>query len=212
LKLGILSSRDKQTLVALRPAAARLKGLAPPDDPTRHTTLRNPDEPLHFSFPDLSGQTVSDRDARFRGKVVLVNITGSWCPNCHDEAPFLEDLYRNYHAQGLEIVAVDFEPSEQLKDPYRLRAFIERYGIEYVYLIAGEPGQINEKIPQAVNLNAWPTTFFVGRDGLVREIHTGFTSRASGELDRDLKAEITNHVTRLLAENAQVSGANRGQP
>ena len=53
------------------------------------------------------------------------------------------------------------------------------YGIEYVYLIAGEPGQLNEKIQQALNLNAWPTTFFVGRDGLVREIHTGFTSPAA---------------------------------
>ena len=50
------------------------------------------------------------------------------------------------------------------------------------------------------------------RDGRVREIHTGFTSRASGELDADLKAEITNHVMRLLAENAQASGANQDQP
>ena len=211
LEIEILSSHEKQTLVALRPEAARLKGLAPPDDPTQHTTLKNPNEPLRFSFPDLSGQTVSDRDARFRGKVVLVNITGSWCPNCHDEAPFLEDLYRKYHAQGLEIVALDFEPTEQLKDPSRLRAFIQRYAIEYVYLIAGEPAELNEKLPQVVNLNAWPTTFFVGRDGLVHEIHTGFTSRASGEFDTDLKAEITNHVTKLLAENAQASATNEGQ-
>ena len=211
LGLEILSSHEKQTLVALRPQAARLRGLAPPDDPTQHTTLKNPNEPLRFSFPDLSGHTVSDRDARFHGKVVLVNITGSWCPNCHDEAPFLEDLYRKYHAQGLEIVALDFEPTEQLKDPSRLRAFIQRYGIEYIYLIAGEPGQLNEKVPQVLNLNAWPTTFFVGRDGLVREIHTGFTSRASGEFDTDLKAEINNHVTRLLAENAQASATNEGQ-
>jgi thiol-disulfide isomerase/thioredoxin len=206
LKLDILSSHDNQTLVALRPEAARLKGLTPPDDPVQHTTLKNPNEPLRFSFPDLSGQSVSDRDARFRGKVVLVNITGSWCPNCHDEAPFLEELYRKYHAQGLEIVALDFEPAEQLKDPARVRAFIQRYGIEYVYLIAGEPAELNEKIPQAVNLNAWPTTFFVGRDGLVREIHTGFTSRASGEFDVDLKTEITNSVTRLLAENQRAGG------
>jgi thiol-disulfide isomerase/thioredoxin len=211
LKLEILSTHDNQTLVALRPEAARLKGLAPPDDPTQHTMLKDPTQPFHFSFPDLTGQTVSERDSRFRGKVVLVNITGSWCPNCHDEAPFLENLYRKYHAQGLEIVALDFEPPEQLKDPSRLRAFIRRYGIEYTYLIAGEPSQLNEKLPQAVNLNAWPTTFFVGRDGLVREIHTGFTSQASGELDTELKAEITNDVTRLLTENAPPGGADKDQ-
>lgn len=205
LRVEILSLHDKQTLVALRPEAARLKGLAPPDDPLQHTTLKNPREPLHFAFPDLTGEVVSDRDVRFRGKVVLVNITGSWCPNCHDEAPFLEDLYQKYHAQGLEIVALDFEPSEQLKNLSRPRAFIQRYGIEYVYLIAGEPSQLNEKIPQAANLDAWPTTFFVGRDGLVREIHTGFTSRASGERDSELKAEITNSVERLLPENSRAA-------
>ena len=207
LKIDILSSRDKQSLVAYRPEVARSKGLAPPDDPTEHTRLKNPSEPLHFSFPDLGGKLVTDQDARFRGKVVLVNITGSWCPNCHDEAPFLQDLYRKYHQQGLEIVALDFEPSEQLNDPSRLRAFIKRYGIEYVYLIAGEPTQLNEKIPQAVNLNAWPTTFFIGRDGLVHEIHTGFTSLASRELDSRLKSEITNSITRLLAEIAVQSAA-----
>ena len=206
LTVAILSSHDKQTLIALRPEAARLQGLAPPDDPLQHTTLKDPREPLHFAFPDLTGQVVSDRDGRFRGKVLLVNITGSWCPNCHDEAPFLEDLYRKYHAQGLEIVALDFEPSKQLKSLSRAHAFIQRYGIEYVYLIAGEPGQLNEKVPQALNLNAWPTTFLVGRDGRVREIHTGFTSRASGERDSELKAEISSRVEHLLAENSRAGG------
>ena len=200
LKIDIFSSRDKQSLIAYRPDVARSKGLAPPDNPMDHTRLKNQSEPLHFAFPDLNGKLLSDQDARFKGKVVLVNITGSWCPNCHDEAPFLQELYRKYHQQGLEIVALDFEPSEQLSDPSRLRAFIQRYGIEYVYLLAGEPSDLNEKIPQALNLNAWPTTFFVGRDGLVHEIHTGFTSLASREFDSQLKSQITASVERLLSD------------
>jgi thiol-disulfide isomerase/thioredoxin len=140
---------------------------------------------------------------------VLVNITGSWCPNCHDEAPFLEDLYRRYHDQGLEIVALDFEPAEQLQELSRVRAFIQRYGIEYTYLVAGAPSQLNEKIPQAEKLNAWPTTFLVGRDGLVHAIHTGFTSRASGSFDSDLKQQVNNDVARLLSENVQVASHNK---
>jgi len=209
LRLELSNSHETQTLIAVRPEAARSKGLAPPEDPTQHTKLRDPSEPLHFSFPDLEGRIVSDRDALFRGKVVLVNITGSWCPNCHDEAPFLEALYEKYHDQGLEIVALDFEPVEQLKDPSRLRAFIQRYGIKYTYLIAGEPSQLNEKIPQAENLNAWPTTFFIGRDGLVHDIHTGFTSRASGNFDADLKEQIESNVARLIS--ASVQTANSGK-
>ena len=205
LHLEITSLHGHDNLVALRPADSRAKGLAPPDDPAQHTKVKNPTEPLRFSFPDLNGQIVSNTDARFRGKVVLVNITGSWCPNCHDEAPFLEELYRKYHSQGLEIVALDFEPVDQLKDLSRLHAFIKRYGIEYTYLVAGEPGQLNEKVPQAEGLNAWPTTFFVGRDGLVHAVHTGFTSRASGDFDSHLKDEIRTSVARLLLENVHAS-------
>ncbi|MGP7977990.1 MAG: TlpA disulfide reductase family protein [Desulfobaccales bacterium] len=63
--------------------------------------MTDPSEPLRFSFPNLAGQTVSNTDAKFRGKVVLVNITGSWCPNCHDEAPFLEEMYKKYRSLGL---------------------------------------------------------------------------------------------------------------
>jgi thiol-disulfide isomerase/thioredoxin len=205
LQLQIASFHDTQNLVALRPAEARARNLAPPDDPTQHTKVKDPSQPLRFSFPDLTGRIVSNTDDRFQGKVVLVNITGSWCPNCHDEAPFLEELYRKYHGLGLEIVALDFEQAEQLKSLSRVRAFIKRYGIEYTYLIAGEPSQLNEKIPQAENLNAWPTTFFVGRNGLVRSIHTGFTSHASGELDSRLKDDVRNEIAQLLSENVHVA-------
>jgi len=205
LQLQISSFHDTQNLIALRPTEARARNLAPPDDPTQHTKVKDSSQPLRFSFPDVTGRVVSNTDDRFQGKVVLVNITGSWCPNCHDEAPFLEELYRKYHAQGLEIVALDFEQAEQLQSLSRARAFIKRYRIEYNYLIAGEPSQLNEKIPQAENLNAWPTTFFVGRNGLVRSVHVGFTSRASGELDSRLKDHVRNEIAQLLSENVHVA-------
>jgi thiol-disulfide isomerase/thioredoxin len=205
LQLQIASFHDTQTLIALRPAEARARNLAPPDDPTQHTKVKNASQPLRFTFPDVTGRIVSNTDDRFQGKVMLVNITGSWCPNCHDEAPFLEELYRNYHGQGLEIIALDFEPADELQSLSRVRAFIKRYGIEYTYLVAGEPSQLNEKIPQAENLNAWPTTFFVGRNGLVRSIHTGFTGQASGELNSRLKDEVRNEIAELLSENVHVA-------
>jgi thiol-disulfide isomerase/thioredoxin len=208
LQLQIASFHDTQTLIALGPADARARNLTRPDDPTEHTKVKDPTQPLRFSFPDVTGRVVSNSDDQFEGKVMLVNITGSWCPNCHDEAPFLEELYRKYHNLGLEIVALDFEPADQLKSLSRVHAFIKRYSIEYTYLIAGEPDQLNEKIPQAQNLNAWPTTFFVGRNGLVRSIHTGFTSLASGELDSRLKDRVRNEIAQLLAEN--VHGAKVG--
>ena len=190
-----------KTLSALRPAAAAAIG-ATPEDPTGHTSVRDPNEPLRFSFPDLSGRVVAQGDAQFKGKVVLVNLMGSWCPNCHDEAPFLQGLYKKYRAKGLEIVALDFEQPDQLADPRRLRAFIERYGVSYTVLLAGQPKEVNEKLPQAVGLNAWPTTFLIGRDGKVRGAHVGFTSPGSGARDLETRTAFEKSVTDLLSEAA----------
>jgi thiol-disulfide isomerase/thioredoxin len=167
--------------------------------------VKDASEPLQFSFPDLNGKLVSNTDEQFRGKVVIVNVTGSWCPNCHDEAPYLVELYHKYHAQGLEIVALDFEEPEQRKDPTRLQAFIKKYGIQYTYLLAGEPSELQAKIPQAVNLNSWPTTFFLGRDGKVRAIHAGFAAPASGEFNTALKKETSERIEKLLSENVRAS-------
>lgn len=191
----------KNKLIAVRSEQARTKGLPEPEDPSRHTTVRDPSEAFAFSYPDLNGHTISNTDARFQGKVVLVNITGSWCPNCHDEAPFLAELYRKYRGQGLEIVGLAFEEQDQLTDPAHLRAFVKKYGISYTVVLAGDPSEAKDKLRQAVNWNAFPTTFFIGRDGRVRGAHTGFPSSASGELYVQAKEEFTSQVERLLHED-----------
>jgi len=68
-------------------------------------------------------------------------------------------------------------------------------------LVGGEPGQVNQKLPQLVNLNAWPTTVVVGRDGLVKGIHVGFASAASGDFNGELEKQITAQVESLLGAN-----------
>ncbi|SEG37058.1 Peroxiredoxin [Bryocella elongata] len=183
---------------ARRPAEARKENLAPPTQSSQQTSVIDPSKPLAFTATDLDGHTVTNRDPRLEGKVVIVAIGGSWCPNCHDEAPFLEELYKRYHDKGLEIVDLSFEEPDQLKNPTRLRAFQKKYGLEYPILLAGTPDQLNEKLPQGKNLNCWPTAFFIGRDGLVKEAHAGFSGPATGKAYVDLKAETEALIERLL--------------
>ncbi len=202
--LTVVQNSDKP-LTAIRSELARAKGLPEPSDPSQFTSVKDPTEPLRFNFPDLSGRAVANTDERFRGKVVLVNITGSWCPNCHDEVPFLVELYRQYHTRGLEIVGLSFEEAAQLKNPTRLKAFIKRYGVDYPVLLAGEPKDAPEKLSQAVNLNSFPTTFFVGRDGRVRGVTAGFPGKASGKFHDEAKAEIVARIERMLAEPVRTS-------
>ena len=189
-------------LVAYRPEVARAKGLPEPANYQTHTTVRDPNEVFAYSFPDTNGKIVSNEDPRFKGKVVLAIVTGTWCPNCHDEAQYLVQLYSKYHDQGLEIVALDFEEPDQQVSLKRVNSFIKQYHVPYTYLIAGEPSEMWDKIPQAVNLNTWPATLFIGRDGKVKATHAGFASSASGVYNDELKKEFTSTIERLLKENA----------
>jgi peroxiredoxin len=202
---GPFTPKDK--LIAYRPEVARAKGLPQPSDYAAHTTVRDPKEVFAFSFPDVNGKTVSNTDPKFRNKVVLAIVTGTWCPNCHDEAQYLVQLYKKYHDQGLEIVALDFEEPEQQDSLKRERAFVKQYGVQYTYLIAGAPSEMWEKVPEGVNLNTWPATFFIARDGRVKHIHAGFAAPASGEFNAQLQAEFTGNIEKLLAEKPDVATA-----
>jgi thiol-disulfide isomerase/thioredoxin len=187
---------------AYRSAVARAKGLPEPENYETHTTVRDANEKFTFNFPDVEGKRVSNEDPRFKGKVVLAIVTGTWCPNCHDEAQYLVELDKKYRDKGLAIVALDFEEPEQQASLARERAFVKQYGVKYTYLIAGAPAEMWEKVPQLSNLNTWPATVFIGRDGLVKAVHSGFASPASGEFNRLLKQDFTAKIEQLLAENA----------
>lgn len=206
LKVTTFSRSGSQELTARRPKAARVEGLNKPDDPLQHTRLKDPAQPLAFSGKDLNGKLVASTDPDFKGKVVILSIGGSWCPNCHDEAPFLEELYSKYHASGLDVVELSFEEEDQMANPERLRAFIQRYGITYPVLLAGTPDQLSEKLPEVDGLNCWPTTFFIGRDGLVKNIHTGYSGPANSSGNSALRRKVDALVNRLLSasESARV--------
>jgi peroxiredoxin len=205
--LQIISASDKATYTAYSEQVAQAKGLAQPDNYQTHTTVRDPDAPFTFDFPDVNGKLVSNDDPRFKGKVVLAIVTGTWCPNCHDEAKYLVQLDRKYRARGLAIVALDFEEPGQQGTLQRQKAFVKEYGVHYTYLIAGAPDDLAQKIPQAENLNTWPATFFIGRDGRVKGVHAGFSSPATGEFNKQLQAEFTAKIERLLAERPSAASA-----
>jgi thiol-disulfide isomerase/thioredoxin len=212
LAVNLRAEPRNEVLTAYRPEVARAKGLPEPANYLTHTTVRNPDEVLTYSFRDVDGKIESNSDPKFKGKVVLAIVTGTWCPNCHDEAKYLVQLYKQYHAKGVEIVALDFEEADQQESLTRVKAFIKQYGIPYTYLIAGTPDEMWDKVPQAVNLNTWPATLFIGRDGKVKGTYSGFASAASGVYNKELKDDFTSIIDRLLAGGSGQSAASVARP
>lgn len=174
-------------------------------DAWQQVGLKNSEGRFHFAFPGLDGQTVSLADPRFAGKVVLVNLFGSWCPNCNDEAPLLTEWYRRYHDQGLEIVGLAYEMTgDPERDKRFVARFAERYKIEYPLLLAGvsDKAKASETLPDLSAVFAFPTNLFIGRDGRVRKIHSGFAGPGTGEHHERLVAELEGLIEQLLAEPA----------
>jgi thiol-disulfide isomerase/thioredoxin len=172
-------------------------------DPYSITTLRAGAKRFDFAFPDLAHNTVTSKDARFRDKVLIIAIGGSWCPNCHDEAAFLEPLYREYRAKGLEVVSLMFEHFGDFEHAAAATTrFRQQYGIEYTTLIAGvsDLDEAGKKLPMLDPFYGFPTTVLVDRNGQVRKIHTGFSGPATGEHYKQFEAEFKSNIEQLLAE------------
>ncbi|HEX9207425.1 MAG TPA: TlpA disulfide reductase family protein [Steroidobacteraceae bacterium] len=175
------------------------------------THLRDPDAAFEFSFKDVDGKVVSSRDGRFAGKVLLVTLAGSWCPNSHDEAALLATLDRKYRDRGLAVVALMFE---QHRDFARAAAAVRRfrtaYGIDYPTLLAGpmDKAQAAQALPQLDGVRAYPTLLFIDRTGRVRNIHTGFAGPATGVEHELLVHDFEQLIETLLAEDAPVSPGN----
>jgi thiol-disulfide isomerase/thioredoxin len=157
-----------------------------------------------LAFPDLDGKERSLADPAFAGKARIIQILGSWCPNCHDETHYLADLYRRDQARGLSIVGIAFELSGDFShDAQQVRLTRDRHGATYPMLLAtATRDKAREALPALGGLFAFPTTIFLHRDGRVRAVHSGFSGPATGEEFSKLKVEFEKIVDELIDEPA----------
>lgn len=169
-------------------------------DPYTLTFLKKGYDRLDFSLPDLDSNLVSLKDDRFKNKVVLVQIMGSWCPNCMDESAFFSKVYNQYHAKGLEIVGIAFEKtvdfSKSVSNVQRLR---DKYRITYPLLIA-KRDSVAQTLPMIGKIMGYPTTIYIDKKGMVRKIYTGFSGPATGNEYMKYKEDFGRLVEKLLLE------------
>jgi len=186
------------TAVRVSPAPQATGTPALPN-PETLTFVNDQSQVFKFSGVDpATGKTITNADDLFKGKVVIVDIFGTWCPNCHDEAPLLADLYNRYKAKGLEIVGLSYEYTDDaVRNARLIKIYRDTYNIQYPTLLAGttEPGQIAKSLPQLVNFGAYPTTIFLDREGHVHAVHAGFAGPATGSY-----AEVKGRFEQLVEE------------
>lgn len=177
-------------------------------DPDSLTYLKEGYDMVDFALPNLKGDTISPKNDQFQNKVLLVQIMGSWCPNCADETALLHDVYEQYHDQGLEIVALAFE-----RDPYsprtkkRIQRMIDHFGVQYDVLIAGPSNKASATatLPFLDNIISYPTCIFIDRKGVVRKVHAGFSGPGTGKHYTNYVAHMDKFLSMLLAEEHAAS-------
>lgn len=172
------------------------------------TYLKEGYDRISFSFPDVNGKAVSLEDERYKGKVVILQLLGTWCPNCMDETRFLAPWYDENNGRGVEIIGLAFENKEDFNyASARVRKMVEKMDVHYPVVIAGTDDKEKraQALPMLNAVVAFPTTIFIGKDGAVKKIHTGFNGPGTGVYYEQFKEEFNETVNRLLSEDLTVA-------
>ena len=169
------------------------------------TFLKEGYDSLDFSFPDEDGNMVSLSDERFDNKVVIVQIMGTWCPNCLDESRYYTKYYQANAERGLEIIALAFEYAKTEEKAFAsIKRLRDKLDIAYPILLAqygtSDKAKAQEKLPMLNHVLSYPTSIFIDKTGKVRKIHTGFNGPATGEKYEEFKTEFESFVGGLLQE------------
>ena len=171
------------------------------------TKLKPGESKLNFTFNDLEGKSVSINDERFKNKVVIVQLMGSWCPNCMDETKFLSDFYNNYRSRGVEIVSLAYEYSTDIaRSRKSLSKFQKLFNVQYPMLITGVTSADEQKtektLPQLTPIRSFPTSIFLDRKGNVREVHSVFYGPGTKQYFEEYRKVFTSIVEGLLKEKS----------
>ena len=171
--------------------------------PDSLTYLKEGYDKLAFTFPNTKGDSVSLTDDKYKGKVVIVNIMGPWCPNCKDETAYLAELYKNNHEKGLEIIALSFDKSGKFEvAAANILKVQSHFNANYDFLIAGKANKISaaESLPMLNHIMSYPTSIFIDRKGNIQKIRTGFYGPGTGSYYTRYTEQTNDFIARLLAE------------
>jgi len=160
-------------------------------------------EELAFSFPGLNGSMVEYPSMKYSEKVVIIQILGSWCPNCMDETKFLTQLHNTYKEQGLEVIGISFENPKTLQEKIdRVQGLKDHFGATYNFCIGGDASKKTAEavLPALSEVISFPTTIYIDKSGIVRKIHTGFYGPGTGSYFLKFAEHTNKFVQGLLNE------------
>lgn len=172
--------------------------LTHPDSLTRlNSTFRS------IETTDLLGNAFEFDSTYFQGKVTIIQILGTWCPNCMDESLFLKEMHDAFFDKGLSILGICYETGDGF-DEYRERIiqYKERMHIPYPLYVGGKASKqlASQQFPDFSSILSFPTMIIIGKDGKVRKIHTGFYGPGTGTYYQEFTKETKSFIESLCNE------------
>ncbi|MGV3613089.1 MAG: peroxiredoxin family protein [Fluviicola sp.] len=175
-------------------------------DPDSITVLKKENTSLNFNLKTINGTDYSYPNPDTRGKVVIIQIMGTWCPNCMDETNYYKELYDNYHSKGLEIISIGYEAADSFDEQAKkILTLKQRKNLDFIFLVGGKAskGIASEQFKILNEVISFPTSIYIGRDGEVKRIHTGFNGPGTGEV----YTEYVNKTNALIESLLGISGS-----
>jgi thiol-disulfide isomerase/thioredoxin len=139
--------------------------------------------PIQFAAKQLDGTNFIFPNENYFNKVTIIQIMGTWCPNCLDETRFYKELYEKYHDKGLEIIAIGFEAGDNFDiSAAKLEKFKAKNGADFTFLLGGTSTKkaASDLFPMVDGIKSFPTSFYIGKDGTIQKIYTGFNGPGTG--------------------------------
>lgn len=158
---------------------------------------------VDFSFLDLDSNLFICNQKYYLGNVTVIQIMGSWCPNCMDETAFMAPFYLKHKDQNFQVVGLAFEKTNDFqKSVANVKRLVNRYHVQYPVLIAGTSNKedASKALPMLNKISGYPTTIIIDKKGNVRKIHTGFSGPATGKNYDIFVEEFTMLIEKLLDE------------
>lgn len=159
---------------------------------------------------DVGGERRALGELTFGARAAVVQVAGSWCPNCHDELAWLAPLARELEPRGLRAVTLGFEAAgDEARGLRQLARMRERHGATHAFLLAGDADK--DRAATALGaldrVVAFPTLAILRADGSVAAVHTGFRGPATGADHERATKELRARIDAALAEPEAPSSA-----
>ena len=170
-------------------------------DPEKQSAVKEGTGMVDFSLTDLDGKKVTLSE-KYKGKAVILQIMGSWCPNCMDETRFFTEIYDTYKPKGLEIIGLCFESNNFDESKIRIQRFVTQLNAKYDFLYAGEVGKnsIFQTLPFMKEFKGYPTTLYLDKNHNVKKVYTGFSGPGTGKHYEKQKSDIIQFIDKLLEQ------------